>query len=408
MSCARRIVGTRCARHARSAAGARACCATPGSAGVLPEDRADCHVPPLRGRRRHRPGPSVLIRKKIGDNFSRPANYYVDMISSASIDVKLSASPYKETRKQKSARLEYLHGKTTYSAGYIHSVETDYIAEHQPTIRLSQDMFGDLTTVTMSYSRGWDQSTGTSSSATAQIVNDPTFGGTDDGSPIATRRRPRGYRWADPDPDAQPDLEPQLEALTDQGYLQSPYREMRLPRSDPASGYGQPDQIYPEHAHQQRRLRRAEVLPAVPRRARRPVPLLHDTWGIVAPHRASSATRSRLEALDLRRHAALLHAERRRTSTATCSRAPTTRTSWRATASSPRSTATPWASVPRTSSRSRARRGSTRARSTSALDHLLIDYRTFHALLIDPTGRHRRATSRSTASTPTSSSSSSL
>ena len=45
-------------------------------------------------------GPSVLVRKKVGDNLSFTANYYEDMISSASIDVKLSASPYKETRKQ--------------------------------------------------------------------------------------------------------------------------------------------------------------------------------------------------------------------------------------------------------------------------------------------------------------------
>ncbi len=66
-------------------------------------------------------GPSVLIRKKIGDNLSFTVNYYEDMISSASIDVKLSASPYHETRKQWSGSVEYLHGKDTYSAGVHHS-----------------------------------------------------------------------------------------------------------------------------------------------------------------------------------------------------------------------------------------------------------------------------------------------
>ena len=42
----------------------------------------------------------MLVRKKFGDNLSFTANYYEDMVSSASIDVKLSASPYKEKRKQ--------------------------------------------------------------------------------------------------------------------------------------------------------------------------------------------------------------------------------------------------------------------------------------------------------------------
>ena len=95
-------------------------------------------------------GPAVLVRKKIGDNLSLSAGYYEDMISSASIDVKLSASPYKETRKQENFGVDYLHGKTTYSAGYIHSREPDYNAK-TTYYSVSQDMFGDLTTVTMGY-----------------------------------------------------------------------------------------------------------------------------------------------------------------------------------------------------------------------------------------------------------------
>ncbi|TLY63394.1 MAG: hypothetical protein E6K45_12885, partial [Gammaproteobacteria bacterium] len=73
-------------------------------------------------------GPSVLVRKKVGDNLSLSANYYEDMISSASIDVKLSASPYHETRRQESVAADYLHGKSTYSAGFITSKEPDYKA----------------------------------------------------------------------------------------------------------------------------------------------------------------------------------------------------------------------------------------------------------------------------------------
>ena len=75
---------------------------------------------------------------------------------SASIDVKLSASPYKEKRTQKSGGFQYLHDKSTYSAGIINSVEPDYKA-NTTYYSVSQDMFGDLTTVTLTYKRGWDK-----------------------------------------------------------------------------------------------------------------------------------------------------------------------------------------------------------------------------------------------------------
>ncbi len=79
--------------------------------GVLPEDEADVMWHNYNGGGISVDGPSVLVRKKVGDSLSFTANYYEDMISSASIDVKLSASPYKETRKQWSGGVDYLHGK---------------------------------------------------------------------------------------------------------------------------------------------------------------------------------------------------------------------------------------------------------------------------------------------------------
>ncbi len=63
------------------------------------------------------------MRKKVNDSLSFAANYYVDMISSASVDVLSTASPYKETRRQGSMSADYLHGNTTYSGGYIESNE---------------------------------------------------------------------------------------------------------------------------------------------------------------------------------------------------------------------------------------------------------------------------------------------
>jgi len=87
-------------------------------------------------------------------------NWYQDYISSASIDVKLSASAYTEKRTQKSGGFQYLHGKSTYSAGIINSVEPDY-KSNTTYYSVSQDMFGDLTTFTMTYKRGWTRCTAT-------------------------------------------------------------------------------------------------------------------------------------------------------------------------------------------------------------------------------------------------------
>ncbi|MEJ1962499.1 MAG: hypothetical protein WDO56_13535 [Gammaproteobacteria bacterium] len=98
-------------------------------AGVLAEDRADVLYHRYEGGGVEIQGPSVLVRKKFGEHFAVNANYYMDFVTSASIDVKLSASQYKEQRTQKSLGFEYLHGKTTYTATIIDSKESDYVAD---------------------------------------------------------------------------------------------------------------------------------------------------------------------------------------------------------------------------------------------------------------------------------------
>jgi hypothetical protein len=208
----------------------------PGSAGVLPEDEADAMYHRYEGGGLTVEGPSVLIRKKIGDNFSASYNYYVDMISSASIDVLLTASPYKEKRTQQSASVQYLHGKTTYSAEYIHSREPDYIADTS-VFSLSQDMFGDLTTVTMSYSRGWDRVYRDIKLADGAIINDPAFAQRVDHrsyavglAQVLTRNLILSLNY---------------QALTDQGYLQNPYRDVVFLTPGTGKGWATEPQIYP-------------------------------------------------------------------------------------------------------------------------------------------------------------------
>ncbi len=124
-------------------------------AAVLPEDRADALYHSYDGGGVKVNGPSILVRKGDGKRFSVSANYYIDSISSASIDVVTQGSPYAEQRIQKSISTDYLHDDTTMSVGYSNSNESDYQAD-TTNFSISQTMFGDLTTLTLGYSQGSD------------------------------------------------------------------------------------------------------------------------------------------------------------------------------------------------------------------------------------------------------------
>ena len=112
-----------------------------GVAGVLPEDRADVLLHSYDGGGVTIQGPSLLVRKQFAQKFSVSANYYVDRVSSASIDVITTASPYKEQRTQKSIGFDYLHDRWTMNLGVISSEENDYSAKTY-TFGVSQDVFG--------------------------------------------------------------------------------------------------------------------------------------------------------------------------------------------------------------------------------------------------------------------------
>src|SRR5690242_13197955 len=122
-------------------------------AGVLPEDRADLLYFRYDGGGVVISGPSMLVRKSIGEHVSVQANHYIDMVSSASIDVETSASPYDDERTQSSLSVDLLHGKSTYTLGAVKSDESDYLA-NTAFVGVSHDMFGDLTTIGFGYKKG--------------------------------------------------------------------------------------------------------------------------------------------------------------------------------------------------------------------------------------------------------------
>jgi hypothetical protein len=201
--------------------------ALPAAAAVLPDDRADALYHRYEGGGVTIDGPSLLVRKKFAEKYSLSANYYVDMISSASIDVVTTASPYKEQRDQVSLAFDMLNGKTQYSVGVIGSDENDYTAS-AASFDISQDLFGDLTTLSFGFSRGWDE---------VRKRGDQAFE-----EPVDRRSYRLGVSQI-----VTPALMMNLafEAITDEGYLNNPYRSVRYLDADSALGYAYQPEVYP-------------------------------------------------------------------------------------------------------------------------------------------------------------------
>ena len=198
-----------------------------GEAGVLPDDRADALYHLYSGGGVEISGPSILVRKKVGKSLSFVGNYYVDMISSASIDVVTTASPYDEERTQWSLGMDYLRGNTTMSLSYISSVESDFDAKTY-TFSVSQDMFGDLTTLSLIYSFG-DDVIGRSDDPTFEREGKRQMYGIGL-TQIITRNLITSLK---------------IETITDEGFLNNPYRSVRYLDLNNPVGYSFEPELYP-------------------------------------------------------------------------------------------------------------------------------------------------------------------
>jgi len=188
----------------------------------LPEDQAEAMYHLYDGGGVIAQGPAVLVRKSIADTVSLSASSYVDMVSNASIDVVTQASKFKETRLEEGVGAQYAYRDSLLSLSTTRSHEPDYTATGL-NLDASQDVFGGLTTVSLGYSRGWD---------TVLKHNDFNF------SKAANHWQYRfgltqilTPRWI---------ASANFEAVSDQGYLQSPYRAARafgafVPENDPST-----------------------------------------------------------------------------------------------------------------------------------------------------------------------------
>ncbi len=242
---------------------------------ILPEDRADALFHVYDGGGVTVSGPSILVRKQFAGKFSILANHYVDSISSASIDVITRASEYSEKRTENSIGVDYLHDKTIMGLAYTKSDENDFNAR-SAHFSISQSLFGDLSTLSMGYSRGWDK---------VGRRGEPDFNKDADRhhyriglSQIITKNLLLDFGY---------------ETITDEGFLNNPYRKVRYladssAQTDPSQecltdrNYCYEDELYPGT-----RTSNAVAIRSVyylPYRAalKGEYRYFSDTWGIVA------------------------------------------------------------------------------------------------------------------------------
>jgi len=196
-------------------------------AAVLQDDRVDVLYHSYKGGGMSIDGPAILLRKKTSESLAVSAYYYVDSISSASVDVMSTASPYTEKRKEAQLGIEYLHEKTIMDFSVRQSKESDYLAK-SVNLNISQDTFGDLTNLSLglAYSDNEVMRNGDEFFA-EQSQQYRIRAGI---SQILTRNL---------------SINLNVEAVTDEGYLNNPYRSVRYIDNTQPSGVAYQSEVYP-------------------------------------------------------------------------------------------------------------------------------------------------------------------
>jgi len=199
----------------------------PTHAGVLPDDRADAMYHSYDGGGVEVDGPSVLVLKKLGESVALTGNYYVDSVSSASIDVVTTASKYTEERTEVSGGIDYLYGNSTMSLSYTNSNEDDYKGNNA-SFGISIDMFNNMTTVALGYAYSWDTVENNLDSSFSKDVNRQNYhlGLTQ----VITKDMLMEFNF---------------ETITDEGFLNNPYRSVRFIDTGSPVGFSFAPEKYP-------------------------------------------------------------------------------------------------------------------------------------------------------------------
>jgi hypothetical protein len=202
-------------------------CVSGAFAAVLPLERSDVMYHRYEGDGVTIDGPAVMLRKQFGNHVSVSANYYVDTVSGASIDVRATASPYQEQRKETTVGVDLLNEKTLLSMSFTNSAENDFNA-NSVYVGISQDFFGDLSSIALSYSKGWDEVGRRGDEAFLEEASRQKFGF--GFTQVMTKSLIMGFN---------------AEHISDEGYLNNPYRAIRFLDPDSERGFSFVTELYP-------------------------------------------------------------------------------------------------------------------------------------------------------------------
>ena len=184
--------------------------ATTASGAALPEDKAEAIFHVYDGGGVKATGPALLVRKSLFDRVSVSAQYYVDAVSNASIDVVTTASAYKETRTAYDFGLDTVVRDSTLSLSASRSTEPDYVAEAFG-LDVAHEVFGGMSTVSLGFTRARDQ-----------VGQKGVAGWIDQASHWQYRAGLTQIltpRWL---------MSANVEVISDDGFLGSPYRAARV------------------------------------------------------------------------------------------------------------------------------------------------------------------------------------
>ena len=183
---------------------------TAASGATLPEDKAEAIFHVYDGGGVKATGPALLVRKSLFDRVSLSAQYYVDAVSNASIDVVTTASPFKERRTAYDFSAETVVRDSTLSLSLSRSTEPDYTAD-AIGFDVAHEVFGGMSTVSMGFTRANDQ-----------VGKKGVVGWIDRATHWQYRAgltQILSPRWL---------VSANAEVISDDGYLGSPYRAARV------------------------------------------------------------------------------------------------------------------------------------------------------------------------------------
>ena len=280
----------------RAAVVALALLPLPAAAAVLADDRADFLYHYYDGGGVTIDGPSLLVRKKFAEKYAVNASYYMDMVSSASIDVITTASPY--TRSARSTASASSTCATRSPTRLRSATRARTTTKRTPRrSRSARTCSATSRPFRCSSAAAGTTSPGAAMRTFADQVDRRIYGV--DISQVATKNMVLGLAY---------------ETVTEEGFLNNPYRQVRYLDPEAARGFSFEPERYP----------RTRTGNAVSLRARYFLPyraaiqgeyrFYTDTWEILGHTAEVSYTHPLDEELDIRRPLPLLHAGRRMSS----------------------------------------------------------------------------------------------